>query len=66
MSNGIFDMLKAPFTSATVPVIVFPDCLFIIEIVAYSSGSLVDLSNTLPEIMVLGFDWALTAMLKKT
>jgi len=48
-------MPNTPLVSATVPVITFPDCLLIRVIVAYSSGPLVDLSNTLPEIVVFVF-----------
>ena len=51
-------MLNNPFTSAIVPVTVFPVFLLIKEIVAYSRGPLVDLSNTLPDIVVFCFGWA--------
>ena len=62
MSNAIFDITNTPLASDTVPVIVFPDCLLIIEIVAYSSGWLSDLSNTFPDMLPFCFDCALTIM----
>ena len=56
MSNAIFDITNTPLASDTVPVIVYPDCLLINEIVAYSSGWLVDLSNTFPDNVPFSFD----------
>jgi hypothetical protein len=52
----MFDITNAPLVSDTVPVIIFPDGLLINEIVAYSSGWLVDLSNTFPDNDPFGFD----------
>ena len=50
------DIAKAPFTSAIVPVITFPEDLLIKVIVAYSRGPFVVLSNTFPDIVLFGFD----------
>ena len=50
VSKGIFEMVNAPLISAIVPFTVFPEDLITNDIVAYSRGSPVDLSNTLPDI----------------